>query len=496
MNKLLGAGVAFLALILPPGGSFLDDDFLPGEPAIEALAATGITTGCGPGRFCPHQTVTRGEMATFLSRALKTAPAPVTSEFVDLDPDAFYTPHVASLALAGIVAGVGEGKFAPMRSVSRAEMAALLTRAFELAPASSAQFVDVISTDWFAPAVDSLRAAGITDGCGSDRFCPHEPVTREQLAIFLGRALRLELPTVLARVSPLDGMPASGLATHRRVIGVKIDNAAPARPQSGIERADAVIELMVEGGLSRMMALFLESDVNYLGPVRSVRPTDALIESLGATIGISGGQPWIADALTEEGIDFIRESQVSSPIMFRISTRKAPHNLYTNTHELRAEATRRGYADTPPPNLFLWGDFGYATAPAATSIDVSWSDPNSTIWTWDGNRYLRSQGSAPHLWQDQAANTGRIAADNLIVLFGRYYEVPAPTGTGRVPAMQTIGSGRAVLFTEGRVIDGTWSRPDNETWFTFYAADGSELVVPPGFSWIHVIPHDRPLSWN
>ena len=291
-------------------------------------------------------------------------------------------------------------------------------------------------------------------------------------------------------------MPAPGLATTRRVIGVKIDNAAPARPQSGIERADAVIELMVEGGLSRMMALFLESDVDYLGPVRSVRPTDALIESLGATIGISGGQPWIADALAIEGIDFIRESQVRSPIMFRITSRSAPHNLYTNTRELRAEATRRGYSDTPPPNLFRWGDFAYGTAPAATSIDVSWSDPNSTIWTWDGNRYLRSQGSTNHFWMDQAGDSGRMVADNLIVIFGRYYEVPAPTGTGRVPAMRTIGSGRAVLFTEGRVIDGTWSRPDNETWFTFNAADGTEMVVPPGLSWIHVIPHDRPLTWS
>ena len=61
--------------------------------------------------------------------------------------------------------------------------------------------------------------------------------------------------------------------------------------------------------------------------------------------------------------------------------------------------------------------------------------------------------------------------------------------------MRTIGSGGAVLFTEGRVIDGIWSRPDNETWFTFSTASG-ELVVPPGLSWIHVIPHDRPLSWQ
>jgi hypothetical protein len=199
--------------------------------------------------------------------------------------------------------------------------------------------------------------------------------------------------------------------------------------------------------------------------------------------------------LAAEGIPFIRESQVTAPTMFRISTRRAPHNLYTDTAALRAEADRRGYGDLPPPNLFRWGAFQYPTAPLASRIDVSWSDPVSTIWEWDGARYLRSANLTPHFWQDRAGVSGRITADNLIVIFGRYYEVQAPTGTGRVPAMHTIGAGRAVLFTEGRVIEATWSRPDNETWFTFATPEG-ELVVPPGLSWIHVIPHDRPLTWQ
>ena len=183
--------------------------------------------------------------------------------------------------------------------------------------------------------------------------------------------------------------------------------------------------------------------------------------------------------------------------MFRISSRRAPHNLYANTVELRREADRRGTPNEPPPNLFLWGSFAYPQAPAATTIDVSWSNPVSTVWDWDGARYLRSSNTTPHSWVDQNGSSGRIAADNLVVIFGRYYEVAAPPGfgTSRVPAMNTIGSGRMVLFTEGRVVEGTWSRPDNETWFTF-TTEASELIVPPGLTWIHVIPHDRPLTWE
>ena len=497
MLRLIVPVMLLVGGVLPPGGSFLDDDQLPGEGAIEALAAAELTAGCRPEIFCPRDSVTRGEMATFLGRALHLEPEPALLRFTDLDPSAFYTGYVNALAARGVISGEMDGSFQPDRTVSRAEMAALLDRALALPTAEyRAAFIDVDVGDWFAAHIEAIRSAGITTGCSSDRYCPASSVTREEMSIFLSRAFSLPIPTIPVRTSPLDGLPApGGLAVNRRVIGVKIDNAGAARPQSGIERADAMIELMVEGGLSRMMALYLESDTDFLGPVRSVRPTDAMVESLGMTVGISGGQPWIADMLVTEGVPIIRESQVKPPTMFRITTRSAPHNLYTNTAELRAEADRRGYSDEPPPDLFRWGAFQYLDASPASRIEVSWSDPISTIWHWDGERYLRSAGAVPHVWRDRQGVTGRITADNLIVIFGRYYEVAAPTGTGRVPAMNTIGSGRAVLFTQGRVIDATWSRPDNETWFTFSTAAG-ELVVPPGLAWIHVIPHDRPLTWQ
>ncbi|HUP16179.1 MAG TPA: DUF3048 domain-containing protein [Acidimicrobiia bacterium] len=502
---VVGALVALVASVpaagqssLGPGGTFLDDDFRAAEPAIEALVAGGITNGCGPELFCPVGTVTRGQMATFLGRTL-TAGSSDVEAFSDLLPGSYYAGFVNRLFELGIVDGYPDGTFRPDAPVSRAEMAALLVRTvgLEIAGPGASAFIDVPSDGWFAPFVETLRNAGITTGCATDRFCPEESVTREQMALFLARAFRLPLPVVPGRTSPLNGLPATGLATERRVIAVKIDNAFAARPQSGIQNADAMMELMVEGGLSRMVGLFHHSDSTYVGPVRSVRPTDAVLESLGATVGISGAQPWISDLVGAEGVSIIREGEVGPPTLFRISGRVAPYNLYTSSVELRLEANRRGYPDEPPPALFNFGPFQYSNAPTATTINVSWSDPVSTVWAWDGARYRRSMGATPHFWRDEVGNSDRISADTLVVIFGQYYEVGPPPGVNGsiVPAMATIGSGRLLVFTNGRVLDGTWSRSNNETWFTF-SVNGAELVVPPGIPWIHIIPHDRPVTWN
>jgi hypothetical protein len=106
-------------------------------------------------------------------------------------------------------------------------------------------------------------------------------------------------------------------------------------------------------------------------------------------------------------------------------------------------------------------------------------------------------GATPHLWRDQVGSSEHISADTLVVIFGQYYEVGPPPGVNGsiVPAMATIGSGRLLVFTNGRVLDGLWSRSTNEEWFTF-SIDGTELVVPPGIPWFHIIPHDRPVTWS
>jgi hypothetical protein len=188
---VLLAGLATPATAaLPPGGSFIDDNGSIFEPSIEAIAADGVTGGCGGGRFCPTDPVTRGQMAAFLVRALGlTATSDI--RFSDVGSSHPFVHDIDRLATAGITGGCGGGRFCPSNPVTRAQMAAFLVRALGLTATSGIRFSDVGSSHPFVHDIDRLATAGITGGCGGGRFCPSQAVTRGQMAAFLQRALEL-----------------------------------------------------------------------------------------------------------------------------------------------------------------------------------------------------------------------------------------------------------------------------------------------------------------
>jgi len=290
-------------------------------------------------------------------------------------------------------------------------------------------------------------------------------------------------------VAPLNGLPVTDpTSIDRRVLAVKIDNHPAARPESGIQDADAVIELPVEG-ITRFMALFNVNDSTYLGPVRSGRPTDpTLVKPLGGTFAISGAQSWVLDIIRKDDVPMIIDSR---PGMFRISSRVAPHNLYGDTTALRQVADDRGYSDDPPPNLFEWGPL----QPDGTSdkITLYWSP--RTVWTWDGERYTRTSDGKPHEWIAEDGTTGQISADTLVVIFAhRYTAHPPSTGTA-VPAMETVGSGKVVVFHGGEYEEGTWSRDSIDQMFQLTRSDGTVLTVPPGIPWISIFPDTLNIEW-
>ncbi len=189
--------VALLVGALPPGGTFIDDDGNVHEGGIEAVAAAGITVGCNPptnNRYCPHQAVTRGQMAAFIARALDL-PAPNEDHFVD-DRGQVFEGAINRIADARITMGCNppsNDRFCPSQTMSRGEMAAMLARAFSLPSTTQNRFVDE-DGHLFEGAIDRVAAAGVTQGCNppaNTKFCPDQTVTRDQLATFLTRALRL-----------------------------------------------------------------------------------------------------------------------------------------------------------------------------------------------------------------------------------------------------------------------------------------------------------------
>ena len=199
------------------------------EDDIEWLRQAGLTEGCGGGRFCPDGLVKRGQMATFLARALELDPTEVDA-FTDDDG----TPHedaINRVAAEGITTGCAATRFCPTGTVTRGQMASFLARAFDLPHATR---------DWFADDdrsshqtnINRIADSRITHGCGQGRYCPGDGVTRGQMAALLRRALTASGPPPECTLFPasnvwnrrVDTLPvASNSATMVATIGAGED---------------------------------------------------------------------------------------------------------------------------------------------------------------------------------------------------------------------------------------------------------------------------------
>ena len=190
-------------------GTYIDVTDGVHKPAIDALAAKGLFEGtlCGDGEFCPTEPIKRSTMAVWLVRALEGTepPQPQDPRFVDVAVEHPWAGHIERLAQLDITVGCRAQplQFCPQGSVTRAQMASFLTRAFDFEAAEPAGFADLDPEGSHNADIDALAAAGITVGCASDplRFCPQRPVTRAEMATFLARALnRDQRPSAASQV--------------------------------------------------------------------------------------------------------------------------------------------------------------------------------------------------------------------------------------------------------------------------------------------------------
>jgi uncharacterized protein YbjT (DUF2867 family) len=183
---------------LRPGGTFDDDNRHFAEGAIEAIAAEAITKGCDPplnDRYCPDNFVTRGQMAALLARALRLPST--TRDFFTDDDGSVFESAINRIAVAGITIGCNpphNDRYCPDESVTRGQLAAVLARAFELPDGGGRDFFIDDDASIFRRAIDRIAIVGITTGCNpplNDRYCPDSAVKRGEMAVFLSRALGL-----------------------------------------------------------------------------------------------------------------------------------------------------------------------------------------------------------------------------------------------------------------------------------------------------------------
>ena len=298
--------------------------------------------------------------------------------------------------------------------------------------------------------------------------------------------------------SPVNGLPMPSNANNSIVIGIKNDNNVNARPQSGPESADAVFEVLVEGGMTRFINIFYQSDTNYHGPIRSARPTDpTVLRPLGGVLVASGATGGLIPEIQDMGVPVITDRR---PDYFRISSRKAPHNLYADTSLLKSTAISRGFkkVDNPQP-LFPWGDPSFQNWSNNSYLTLTFSNYTKTTWTWNGNSYDRTYYDAyknqrndnAHYWIDVNGNSSQISFKTVIALFCEPYVHPL-----QLPSVKTVGEGRAIILHGGKMIDAKWKRGSNLDPFHIVDSNNNILYVPKGKVWISLVPNTKNPSFG
>lgn len=283
--------------------------------------------------------------------------------------------------------------------------------------------------------------------------------------------------TVEAVVSvfPLTGVaiPAGAeAAAARPAMVVKLDNHPIARPQSGLNEADIVFEENVEQQ-TRFAAVFHSNGTDPVGPIRSGRSQDVdLLGSFNNPLFVwSGGNRRVADAIAASGF-FQIDQNVGRGIMFR-SDRPGPHDLYADMTELYTLAPAG--AQPPVPQFAYRSADDEPLGEPAIAAKVS-MDGIKVLWQWDQEQsvYLRSSDGKEH--RDTVFDA-RFSTDNVVILVCQH--VPSPADA-RSPEAQTIGSGELLVFSAGKLLAGSWTRPDRLSPFVFADLVGAPILLTPG----------------
>ncbi|MGD9795928.1 MAG: DUF3048 domain-containing protein [Acidimicrobiia bacterium] len=300
-----------------------------------------------------------------------------------------------------------------------------------------------------------------------------------------------------AAVAPLTGLCLSDPALAKRTaLVVKIDNHAEAVPQTGLNEADVVYEELVEG-ISRFASVFQSQttvpvgELATIGPIRSGRTSDVdIVAALGKPLfAWSGGNDRVTKQIRSANLVDVGYSLRSKEGgYFRDRGRSAPHNLYANMLALFAQQKPD---QAPPAPLFSFRAPGEAPLSAARAIDgvkLKFSGKISQ-WTWDGagSQWVRSQSESPSNPKPHNDASGtQLNAKNVVVLFTPY------GSTNGSPEAKTVGKGTAWVFTDGKVIEGCWERPDKTKGAALIlCGTTTPIALTPGRTWVELPEADK-----
>jgi hypothetical protein len=327
-----------------------------------------------------------------------------------------------------------------------------------------------------------LVCVAVPSGCASAQrrvlkhpIEPHPPTT----------VVRTASSKAVVHVAPLTGLPdVRGAAEHRCAVTVKIDNTPQAQPHYGIEQADVVYEEVVEGGITRLAAIFNSTAPDRVGPVRSVRRTDqSIVWPLRGIFAYSGGAPYAIASIDTAPVTQLDETR-AGPMMFRDDARPAPHNLYAHVDQMYQRCT----SPAPPP-LFSYRALNRAVAGApASTVGVGFASGYAVSWAWvrPTRRWMRSIFGQPEI----TGSGARVAVANVVVMSVQY-----AGGVGVEGAeADLVGYGRAWVFTDGHVVEGAWLRLDKSMPAQLVDQHDRPILLTPGQSWVELPDASYPVT--
>jgi hypothetical protein len=258
------------------------------------------------------------------------------------------------------------------------------------------------------------------------------------------------------------------------VLVTKVDNTASSAPQLGLGSADLVVEELVEGGMTRL-AVFYYSDLpKTVGPVRSMRASDiGIVSPAKASVVTSGAAGVTISRIQDAGIKFFGEG---APGVYRDTARSAPYNLFANLQDVAKNAKGKPVRD---PYLTFGKAKDLPKGAKARTIAASFGG-HTTNWEYHKGGYVNTNG--------YAADGDEFPTDTVLVLRVKIGDAGYRDPAGfPVPETKFEGKGQALLFHDGRVVKGTWSK-DGLTGHVSLKGKGGELSVPAGHTWIELVP--------
>ncbi len=304
-------------------------------------------------------------------------------------------------------------------------------------------------------------------------------------------------PVALGTINPFTGLPVSDPAVlQRKPLLIKVANTAEVRPQSGLSSADVVVEHLSEGSITRFTALYLTNAITTVGSVRSCRLIDIeLPKMFDAALICSGTSPGVKPLMRNSWAhqnnltmisDFGPYECATCP-MFRVSSRRPPHNLFANTLNAWRELDKRG---NNLPSTFQAWRFSETPPDGKPTQVIEVAYRSGTVrWSWDAatQRWTRALSGQT---QVDALNRQPITAANVMVIYAHHQTTLIQedvTGAKSIE-IQIWGEGPLRVFRDGREIGGRWRRGPDVGSFELLDVNNNPIPLRPGNTWIEFVP--------